>query len=295
MPIAPTPIPPFPTPPPTADDPTNFPARGDATVEWFVDGIPGIEQAAEDTYDNAVEVFNAAAQIAAASMVAVDAAGFVATSTSSLTVGAGTKTIHFDATKPKLAVATYQVAIVLASDNSIKMIGNVATTDGSDDITVTVVSGGVSGSGTYSGPWLIVAGAFLGQGATAAEMRAAVRSGVVSVSPQSISDANATTVLNWASTITPDMSAGHRRTLTASASFTMGAPTNCLPGDTFEVDITNSAGSIVLAVAAAWKRQGGLGIIGPNNADRSKFIGLVEEVSGGTMTRGLYAIVRTPT
>jgi hypothetical protein len=288
-------ITPLPTPVPTTSDPANFDVRADAFLAALPTFATEANALAVEMNADAAQVEADASAIAAAALVAADAAGFVATSTSSLTVGAGTKTIHFASAKPSLAVATYQVAIVLASDNSIKMIGNVATVTDSDDITVTVVSSGVSGSGTYSGPWLIIAGAFLGSGATAPEMWAGT-SDAVSISPKSQTDSDARTALTWASTTTPDMAAGWYRSLTASSSFTMGAPTNAKPGKVIKIDITNSAGSIVLAVNAAWKRQGGLGIIGPNNGDKSKFVGFIEEVDGsGVMTAGTYNIIRTPT
>jgi hypothetical protein len=285
----------LPSPAPSTEDPGNFDTRADA----LLGALPGMvteENTSITAMNAAITQMNLdIASIAASALVASDAAGFVATSTSTLTVNAGTKTIHFAAAKPSLAVATYQVAIVLASDNSIKMIGNVATVVDSDDITVTVVTAGVSGSGTYSGPWLIIAGAFLGSGATAAEMWAGT-SDAISISPKSQTDSDARTALTWASTTTPDMAAGWYRSLTASASFTLGAPTNAKPGKVIKIDITNSAGSIVLAVNAAWKRQGGLGIIGPNNGDKSKFVGFIEEVDGsGVMTAGTYNIIRTPT
>lgn len=238
---------------PTRGDPTTFNARTAAFLAWMAvfsgeadDAIPWFEEQATSVAENS-------AAIAAATMVSADAAGFVATSTSSLTVGAGTKTIHFDGPKPKLAVATYQVGIVLASDNSIKMIGNVATTDGSDDITVTVVSGGVSGSGTYSGPWLIVAGAFLGQSSNAPEMWAGVADGLA-VSPQSLRLAAAFQALTDASTIAWDAATqGFNAKVTLTANRTMGAPTNLQDGVTYTLNVAQDAtGSRTLSWNAIW-------------------------------------------
>jgi hypothetical protein len=258
VPIEPTPIDPVPTPVPTQDDPSNFPARGDAMMEWFETGIPGVDQAAQDTYDNAMEVFAAATEIAAAALVASDAAGFVATSTSSLVVGAGTKTIHFNTAKPSLAVATYQVAIVLASDNSIKMIGNVATVTDSDDITVTVVSSGVSGSGTYSGPWLIIAGAFLGSGATAAEIRAGVTD-QVSLSPGPMYSALAeVTVTSAAGSIALDMSTFINAYHDLTENTVLANPTNAKPGQSGRIRVRQHASSAkTCATGTNWYRQGG--------------------------------------
>lgn len=246
-------ITPLPTPPST-DDPTNFDARADAFLGALPTFATEANALAVDVSDDAAQVAADAISIAAAALVAVDAAGFVATSTSTLTVNAGTKTIHFDAAKPKLAVATYQVAIVLASDNSIKMIGNVNTTDGSDDITATVVSSGVSGSGSYSGPWLIIAGAFLGTGATAQEMWAGVTD-AAAVSPQSLRLAAAFQTLTEAEAVAGwnTSTKGFNAKVTLTANRVIGAPTNLQDGVTYTFQpIQGGSGSYTLSWNSIW-------------------------------------------
>lgn len=285
----------IPSDPPSTDDPSNFDARADAFLGDFPDF--GAELNVSITALNAaLTQLNAdIASIAASAALAADSAGLLGRMTGTLTVGPGTKAITLLSPKPSLAVATRQVVILLLSDPTIRMFGTIASspTPSSSAFSVTVVSGGVSGSGSYS-EWQIMDAAFLGAAATAPDIWAKT-SDAISITPKGIKDANAPQALAYASTVTPALTAGHRRTLSASASFTMGAPTGCNPGDVFECYITNTAGSIVLAVNAAWKRQGGLGIIGPNNGDRSLFVGIVEEVDGsGVMTRGIYNIVRTP-
>lgn len=237
MPTAPTPIVNITTPVPITADPNTFDTRADLAWTELPVAIDGVNAAAATTYENAVEVFEAATEIAAAVLVSADAAGFVATSNSLLAVNAGTKTIHFDAAKPKLAVETYQVAIVLASDNSIRMIGNVDTVVDSDDITVEVVTSGVSGAGSYSGPWLIIAGAFLGTGATAAEMWAG-DTDVAAVSPLSLTVAAEFQTLTDAATIAWDTATqGFNAKVTLTASHTIGAPTNMKDGLIYVLDI----------------------------------------------------------
>lgn len=286
-------ITPLPSPSPSTDDPTNFDTRADALL-----GAMPTMVTEENT---SIAAMNAAitqmnldfASISAAMLVAADAAGFVALdTTSTLTVGAGTKTLHFNAARPKFAVND-QVAIVLRADPSIKMIGTVATFDGADDMTVSVVSGGVFGSGGPFSNWLIISGAFFTSGATAAEIRARV-TGTAGITPQGWKDADAREVLTYASTVTPSLADGWHRKLEASASFTMGAPTNCSPGQPFVCEIVNTAGSVVLAVNGAWDAPGGLlGVIEPGNGARNKFIGFIDTVDGsGTMTGGTYRILR---
>lgn len=249
------PTPTYTAPPtvPTRGDPTTFSSRFAAWLNWMVVQYNELVTGTEWMAEQAEAVAESSSALAAAMLVAADAAGFVATSTSSLTVSAGTKTIHFQAAKPSLAVVPYQVAIVLASDNSIRMVGNVATVVDSDDITVTVVSSGVSGSGTYSGPWLIIAGAFLGTGATAAEMWAGTTD-VASVSPQSLRLAAAFQTLTEASPITWNVATqGFNAKVTLTANRTVAAPTNLQDGVTYTFHpIQGGSGSYTLSWDSVW-------------------------------------------
>lgn len=165
-------ITPLPTPVPSSSDPANFDPRADE----FLSALPGFateaNALADEVNGNAADVAQAAsdvedraAEVTAAAMTAADAAGLVAQSTSTLVVGAGSKTIHFQSPKPALAVLNKRVVIVQLSDPSIRMFGTIATTDGSDDIAVTVVSSGAFGTGSYSA-WQIIDAGFFGVAAT---------------------------------------------------------------------------------------------------------------------------------
>lgn len=292
MPTAPTPITNITEPLPITTDPADFDARADAAWTELPVAIGGINAAAVVTYDNALEVFTAATDAEAAAAVAAAATQSLAFSTSNLDVAAGTLMIHF--TSPKTGFEDdEQVVVILRSDASIRMYGNVASFDGSDDMTVDVVTSGVFGAGTFAS-WIIVSAAFLAAGATAAQMWAQL-SDAVAVTPKSIKDSNALVALTFSSTVTPNLANGRRFSLAAASSFTLANPTNCSPGDPIEVNITNTAGAIVLAVGSAWHRTNGLFVLDPTNGHKNKLAGIVEAVDGsGTATDITYNGQRNP-
>lgn len=279
--------------PPTRGDATTFSARVAAFLAWIVTFVGELITATAWFSTKSAEVAAASAEISAAALVAADAAGLVARSTTTVSVGAGSKSFHFVAPKPALAVMNRQVAAMLLSDNSIFMIGTITATDGTDDITLTVVSGGVSGAGDYS-DWQLIDAGFLGKAATVAEIRAGI-SDVVAISPKGQRDAQAPVALTPGSTVTPNLVNGRRFTLTASASFTLANPTNCRPGDPIEITVTNAAGSIVMAVGNAWKRQNSIFILDPASGRKNKIAGVVETVDGsGNATEITYNGQRNP-
>jgi hypothetical protein len=285
-------ITPLPTPVPSTADPANFDTRADA----FLGALPGMlteENAAIAAINLTSDDINTmATDIAAVAAVATASTDLVAFSTSNLDVAAGTLTIHFTAPKTGFA-ADDQVAVILRSDPSIRMYGNVATFDGSDDMTVAVVSSGVFGSGTFAS-WVIVSTAFLSAGATAAQMWAQT-SDAVAATPKANKDANALVALTFGATVTPNLLNGRRFSLSASSSFTLANPTNCSPGDPIEINVTNTAGAIVLAVGTAWKRQNGLFVMDPANGHTNKITGIVETVDGsGNATAITYSGLRNP-
>lgn len=283
----------IPSDPPSTDDPATFDGRADN----FLGDFPafGSELNASITAMNAdlTQANEDITSIAASAAVAADAAGLLGRMTGTLTVGPGAKAITLLSPKPSLAVATRQVVILLLSDPTIRMFGTIASspTPTSSAFSVTVVSGGVSGSGSYS-EWQIMDAAFLGAAATVAQIRAG-DSDAVGITPKGLRDSNAPVTLAYASTVTPDLTAdGWHRRMTASASFTLGAPTNCKPGDVLVIDGTNSAGSVVLAVNAVLQRSS-LGVIGPGSGARWKIFVFIDEVDGsGTCTRGSYNVQR---
>jgi hypothetical protein len=293
VPTAPTPIAALPTPVPTTADPANFDTRADALLEAFPDMVTEMNSVADTTYDNAVEAAASATEVAAQAAVAADAAGLVGRSTTTLTVGAGSKAITLTSAKASLLTAGRQVVIALLSDPSVRMWGTIAASPAptSTTATVTVTSGGVFGSGSYSN-WQIIDAAFFSPAATASEIWAGTTD-AAPMTPKGLRDSAARVAITYASTIAPDLSQGWNRTLSASASFTLGIPTNCAEGDVVVIDIVNTASSIVLAVNAAWDRSDGLlGVLNPANGAKNKIICWIDEVDGsGNMTRGTYEVL----
>lgn len=222
---------------PSTADLENFDVEADAWVAWWTLAAGEINTLEANIEALASQVTADANEIAAAILVAQDAAGFVATSISPLTVGAGTKTIHFDEAKPNFNVND-EVWIVQRTDASIKMRGTIATMDvGNDDITVTVTSGGVFGTGSYSS-WLIMSGAFIGSGATAADMWAGTTD-AAAVSPQSLKLAAQFQALTDAATIDWNAATqGFNVKVTLGGNRTMAAPTNLLDGFTYSLYLT---------------------------------------------------------
>lgn len=296
MPTAPPLIDAVPTPVPTSEDPDSFDPRADDLLSWFAVGPAQIQAVANNVYANALEVLSTASDLAAAALVATDAAGLVGKMSGSLTVSPGSKAIVLTSAKPNLAVASKQVGIVLDSDASVVMFGSIASSPppSSSAFTVTVTSGGLlNGIGlTFSG-WKIFDAAFFNKAATAAEIWAG-DTDQAAISPKGLVDAGAPIAVAWASTLVLDMKAGRYRRMTAcSASFTLGIPINAKAGQWFVLDLLNSAGSIVLAANAAWDWRGQLlGVLNPNNGARNKIVGIIDEVDGsGNMTRGTAFVI----
>jgi hypothetical protein len=289
------PTPTYTTPPtaPSRGDPTTFNTRFAAWLAWIATFTPELVTGTEWMAEQAEEVAEAASEVTAAAAVAADAAGLRGDSTTTLTVGAGNKDIGLTSAKASLLTANRQVVLILKSDASIKMFGNIAASPAPTSTTarVVVTSGGVFGSGIYS-DWHVMDAAFLQSAATSAEIWAGTTD-AAGISPKGITDTIAPVTIAYASTLVLNMAQGRYRRMTASASFTLGVPINAKAGQTFILDTVNSAGSIVLAVNAAWDRRSGLlGVLKPDNAARNKIIGIIDEVDGsGTMTRGTYDVM----
>lgn len=283
-------ITPLPTPVPSTSDPANFDTRADAFLGALPTFATEANALAVQMNSDAEDVAEAVTDIQASALVAAEAAGLVAQSTSLLSVLAGSKTITFSSAKPLLAEVNKRVVILLKSDPTIRMFATVATVTDSSHITATVVSGGVFGSGTYSS-WEIIDAAFFGAAATASDIWTGT-SDVPTITPKSQTDAAAPVIIAYASTLVVNMNEGRYRRLSASASFTLGIPINAKPGTGFVLDILNTAGSIVLAVNAAWDRKNSLlGLLNPANAARNKIVCIIDEVDGsGNMTRGTYDV-----
>jgi hypothetical protein len=282
----------LPADPPSTNDPSTFDARADALLGALPDMVTE-ENAAITAMNVAITQMNLdIASIASSATVAADAAGLRGDSNTSLSVAAGNKDIVLTSAKASLMTVNRQVVLVSKSDASVRMFGNIDSSPAPTSTTarVVVTTGGVFGSGTYS-DWHVIDAAFFSPAATAAEEWEG-ESDAAPSTPKSRGDAAAPVAVAYASTLALNMNEGRYRRMSASASFTLGIPTNAKAGQAFILDTVNTAGSIVLAVNAAWDRRNGvLGVLNPDNGAKNKIIAIIDEVDGsGNMTRGTYEV-----
>lgn len=288
--------------PPEIDTLPDPPSRGDPAAVFSADAaaftgamVPfgaQVNAAAAATYQNALATVEAAVDLAAIVDLAAASTDMFGRSVSLLTVGAGTKTIHLDEPADGFAVND-QVLIAQRADPSIRMFGQIATFDGSDDMTVTVVSSGVFGTGSYSS-WIVMSAAFLAAAATGAQVLEA--SGAVAMTPESMKDALVPFALTDGPTVTPSGLDGLDFTWPIGGNRTLGAITNTYPGARGQIAITQDAtGSRILAWSSVYKRRGGLPILSTVAASVDYLNYTVKMVNGsGTATLVVVTFDKAP-
>lgn len=289
-------ITPLTTPVPTTDDPANFQSRADVLVSELPTMVTqqNLAIAAMNTLGS--EVSSDAATASAASTAAVNAATLIATVSTSLSLTTGAKSISW-AESGRTFANTRQCALVRASDPTQKMWGAISSVDNTaKTATLTIAtSDNIAGSGGPYTDWILM-DSWLERLAEATVAQVWTKAGHVALSPDVARDANAAQTLTMGATVTPNGDGGLRRTLACNGSFTLAAPTNCDPGDVFEIDITHSANNSVMSVNSALKRQNGLGVLSITSGYRDLLIILVQTVNGSrTCTRGVYQVIRNPT
>jgi len=141
--------------PPEIADPANFEAKADDTLNTglveLTDQINDVVDGMNDLAGDLNTVFNGA--------------GFVSTSTTSLTIGSGAKSLDI-ATGLQLAPGMHITAAVTASSALNSMFGTVtAYNSGTGDLDFTVEADDVKGSGTYS-TWTVSLSGPKGEDAT---------------------------------------------------------------------------------------------------------------------------------
>lgn len=274
MPTAPTPIPNIPTPVPSTDDPGNFDDRADDTLVALPPAIDGMNDAATNVYNNALQVFDKATEVVAAAMVATDAAGLVGRSNSSLVIGAGAKNVTLVTAKPSLVVLNRRVVLVQFSDPSIKMFGTISSVTSSSVFTVNVVSSDCFGSGTYSS-WSVIDAAFFGAAATAADILAG-STDVAAMSPLGFWGAQAAVSLPYSSTITLDLAAGTNFVINpVTGAPAIANPINMKVGQEISLTLVNGAGAGQPTMGSAWRRPNGVQQFSTTNGQTNVIVGKV--------------------
>ncbi len=287
----------LPADPPSTADPANFDARGDALLGALPTMVTE-ENAAIAAMNAAITQMNLdIAAIATAATLAADAAGMLGSSSSTLTVNAGDKNIVLSGAKPNLMTVDRQVVLILKSDPTIRMFGNIdgTPTPTSTTAQVVVTSGGVSGAGTFSG-WDVMAASFFAAAATAAEVLAAV-SDAAPMTPKSLKDALAPYALTDGATVTPSGLNGLDFSWTIGGNRTLGALTNTYPGARGQIAITqDGTGSRILAWSSVYRRRGGLPVLSTAAAavDYLNYTVKAVDVSG-TATLVIVTFDKAPT
>jgi hypothetical protein len=288
--------------PPEIDELPPAPDRGDPAAQFsadaaaFTGALPQLgtqmNASAAATYQNAAAAVEAAGAVQAVADVAMGNTDLVGFSTSNLSVSAGVKTVHL--TEPVEGFALNdQVLIRLRSDNSIQMAGQITLWDGSDDMQVTVVTSGVFGSGVYAS-WIVMSGAFLQAGATAADIHAG-ETDRAAITPKGWKDSLEAFELVDAATVAPSTADGFRfywlvggnNMLDAVEETYVGAPIHI----TFEQE---APGGYDLAFDGSWESMTGqMGVLAQGSGALTELVGEVMEVDvGGTATRTVYNMGR---
>lgn len=240
--VSPTPIAALPTPPSTSD-PTNFDIRADT----FLTALPTFRSQANDlatnAFNNATDAATSAttattkaAEALASANSAVNAPGTSATSTTSLAVGSGSKSLTLAQTGKSFAVGQ-PVRIARTSDAAATWMQGIITafTSGTGAMTVEVIAP-FEGTGTHTDWTVSLTGPEALAAATAAEVRAG-DSGTKTVTPEALRLAAAFQTLTDAATIAWDADLGFNARVTLGGNRTMGAPTNLQDGLTYTLAI----------------------------------------------------------
>lgn len=222
--------------PPSTSDPSNFNSRADAFVAWldtFADEIN------DDVIPSMDEVIASATDLSGAAVAAVENTDYAGSSTSSLALSTGSKSVVLTQSG-KLFAANDFIVAVYRPDPSIRLFMTVNSVVG-QTLTCTVPSGGVFGTGGPYANWLIIHTGFLGNAATAAEVRAGTDD-TLQITPENLVEA----ALPWAAltdaaTIAWDMALYWNTAVILGGNRTMGVPTNAKGGMTYVLEVLQDA------------------------------------------------------
>lgn len=187
-----------------------------------------------------------------AQQAAGSASDYFATSTSELTMAAGSKSIVLAEAGKAFAVDDLIVA-VYRTDPEIRLYGSVTAVD-SQTLTVSVAEGGVVGSGGPYDDWIVIHGALVLVGATAAEARA-LEADYVPFTPASMAAAIAFhDDGNVTETYTPDLANGPNHKATLTGNITLAALSNPKEGEGFYLRLAqDDAGSRTISFNSGYK------------------------------------------
>lgn len=200
------------------------------------------------------EAAGSATTASAAAALATSALTYVATSSTSLSIGTGSKAFTLNEAGRSFAVGDAVVA-ERRSDPATRMVGTVSSYAGN---VLTLNATSVAGSGGPYTDWLVFAAAFNAlPGAAAADVRAG-SSSLKALTPGDTYNAFAEVPLTDAATIAVDMSTFINAKVTLGGNRALGNPTNPKVGQTgFIRLIQDATGSRTLSFGSNWKRQGG--------------------------------------
>lgn len=252
----------------------------------FFDLVADLLTVGEETVNKSADAVAAAATAATAASSAINAPGTKASSTTSLTVGAGAKALTLAETGKAFAIGQTVKLARTSNPAAVNMWGDISAFNaGTGDMTVQVAAGSFKGAGGPYTDWTIslaasgdavpntrqVTGGGMATGGgplsadqtitVTAAAAAAVRTGTTKaqvMTPGDTYDALAEVTLTDAATIAVDLGAMINGVVTLGGARTLGNPTNAKPGQTGRIRVVqDGAGGRTLAFASNWKREGG--------------------------------------
>jgi hypothetical protein len=259
MPTAPTPIPDLPVPIPITSDPTDFDGRADDTWTALPGVITGVGDAAQVTYDNAVEATTAAAAASGIAAAAAMATDHVATSTSSASLTVGSKTFTIAAGKGFLPTEAIVVARLSAPEQ--RAYASVTSYSGTALVVNFPDTDHIVGTGGPFTDWIIISQIWATPGATVADILAGTAT-TVPMTPGAEYAALAEVTLSISSGhVTPNFNTMRNAVVTLTGNITLDNPSAgmVVGKDGVIRCVQDATGSrLFSAKGSYWKRPGGL-------------------------------------
>lgn len=275
----------------------------------FFDLVADLLTVGEETVAKSADAVAAAATAAAAASSAINAPGTKASSTTSLTVGAGAKALTLAETGKAFAIGQTVKLARTSNPAAVNMWGDISAFNaGTGDMTVQVAAGSFKGAGGPYTDWTIslaasgdavpntrqVTGGGLATGGgplsadqtitVTAAVAADVRPGTdttKAVTSKSLADTVAWGALTYASTIAWDTaSIGPNGRVTLTGNPTVGAPTSLIDGEVYAITlIQDGPGGRTAAWASIWDWGVNPPIVLPTAANKRATVVAIYEAS----------------